>query len=118
MIKSIKPYSSTKDTLREDVCLRFIKPTTQAYLGNVGLLTISSPSLVRGEPMLNPTTITLVFNQLNPGLRFTRGRLLVAKQQQLYFYSTSLSFKLFLIFLFHNFILFLILPSLYMNFSP
>jgi len=39
MIKSIEPYSSTKGTLREEVCSRFIKPTTQVYLGNVGLLT-------------------------------------------------------------------------------
>jgi subtilisin family serine protease len=39
LIKFIEPYSSTKDTLREEVCLRFIKPTTQVYLGNVRLLT-------------------------------------------------------------------------------
>jgi hypothetical protein len=39
MIKSIEPYSSTKGTLREEVCSRLIKPTTQVYLGNVGLLT-------------------------------------------------------------------------------
>jgi hypothetical protein len=39
MIKSIEPYSSTKGTLREEVCLRLIKLTTQVYLGNVGLLT-------------------------------------------------------------------------------
>jgi hypothetical protein len=40
MIKSIEPYSSTKGILREEVCLRLIKPTTQVYLGNVGLLTL------------------------------------------------------------------------------
>jgi hypothetical protein len=39
VIKSIEPYSSTKGTLREEVCSRLIKPTTQVYLGNVGLLT-------------------------------------------------------------------------------
>jgi hypothetical protein len=39
LIKSIEPYSSTKGTLREEVCSRLIKPTTQVYLGNVGLLT-------------------------------------------------------------------------------
>jgi hypothetical protein len=39
MIKFIEPYSSTKGTLREDVCSRLIKPTTQVYIGNVGLLT-------------------------------------------------------------------------------
>jgi hypothetical protein len=39
VINSIKPYSSIKDTLREEICLRLIKPTTQARLGNVGLLT-------------------------------------------------------------------------------
>jgi hypothetical protein len=38
MIKSIEPYSSTKDTLREYVCSRLIKPTTQVCLGNVELL--------------------------------------------------------------------------------
>jgi hypothetical protein len=37
--KFIEPYSSTKGTLRKDVCSRLIKPTTQVYLGNVGLLT-------------------------------------------------------------------------------
>jgi len=41
MIKSIEPYSSTKGTLRVEVCSRLIKPTTQVYLGNVGLLTRS-----------------------------------------------------------------------------
>jgi len=39
MIKSIEPYFSTKFTLREDVYSRLIKPTTQAYIGNVRLLT-------------------------------------------------------------------------------
>jgi hypothetical protein len=39
LIKSLEPYSSTKGTLREEVCSRLIKPTTQVYLGNVGLLT-------------------------------------------------------------------------------
>jgi len=39
VIKSIEPYSSTKGTLREEVCSRLIKPTTQVYIGNVGLLT-------------------------------------------------------------------------------
>jgi hypothetical protein len=39
LIKSIEPYSFTKDTLREEVCLRLINPTTQVYLGNVELLT-------------------------------------------------------------------------------
>jgi hypothetical protein len=38
MIKSIESYYFTKGTLREEVCLRLIKPTTQVYLGNVGLL--------------------------------------------------------------------------------
>jgi hypothetical protein len=32
MIKSIEPYSSTKGTLRKDVCSKLIKPTTQVYL--------------------------------------------------------------------------------------
>jgi len=41
MIKSIEPYSSTKDTLRKEVCSRFIKPTTQVYLTKVRLLTRS-----------------------------------------------------------------------------
>jgi hypothetical protein len=40
LIKSSEPYSSTKGTLREEVCSRLIKPTTQVYLGNVGLLTL------------------------------------------------------------------------------
>jgi hypothetical protein len=40
MIKSSEPYSSTKGTLRKEVCSRLIKPTTQAYLGNVRLLTV------------------------------------------------------------------------------
>jgi len=39
LIKSIELYSSTKGTLREEVCSRLIKPTTQVYLGNVRLLT-------------------------------------------------------------------------------
>jgi hypothetical protein len=39
MIKFIEPYSSTKGTLREEVCSKLIKPTTQVYLSNVGLLT-------------------------------------------------------------------------------
>jgi hypothetical protein len=39
LIKSIDSYSSTKGTLREDVCLRLIKPTTQVYLNNVTLNT-------------------------------------------------------------------------------
>jgi hypothetical protein len=39
VIKSIEPYSFTKGTFREEVCSRLIKPTTQVYLGNVGLLT-------------------------------------------------------------------------------
>jgi len=29
MIKSIEPYSSTKCTLKEEVCSRLIKPTIQ-----------------------------------------------------------------------------------------
>jgi hypothetical protein len=40
LIKFIEPYSSTKDTLREEVCSRLIKFTTQVYLGNVRLLTL------------------------------------------------------------------------------
>jgi hypothetical protein len=40
MIKSIESYYFTKGTLREEVCLRLIKLTTQVYLGNVGLLTL------------------------------------------------------------------------------
>jgi hypothetical protein len=39
MITSIEPYSFPKGTLKEEVCSRLIKPTTQAYIGNVGLLT-------------------------------------------------------------------------------
>jgi hypothetical protein len=39
MIMSIKPYSPKKGTSREEVYSRLIKPTTQVYLGNVGLLT-------------------------------------------------------------------------------
>jgi hypothetical protein len=39
LIKFIEPYTSTKGTLREEVCSRLIKPTSQAYLGNVRLLT-------------------------------------------------------------------------------
>jgi hypothetical protein len=42
LIKSIEPYSSTKGTLRKEICSRLIKPTTQVYLGNVGLLTLFS----------------------------------------------------------------------------
>jgi hypothetical protein len=41
MIKFIEYYSSTNGTLREEVCSRLIKPTTQIYLGNVRLLTRS-----------------------------------------------------------------------------
>jgi hypothetical protein len=41
MIKFIKHYSFTKGTLKKEVCLRLIKPTTQVYTGNVGLLTCS-----------------------------------------------------------------------------
>jgi hypothetical protein len=33
----------SKGTLREEVCSRLIKPTTQAYLGNVELLTNITP---------------------------------------------------------------------------
>jgi hypothetical protein len=39
LIKFTEPYSSTKGTLREEVCSRLIKPTTHAYLSNVRLLT-------------------------------------------------------------------------------
>jgi hypothetical protein len=39
LIKFIEPYSSTKSTLKEKVCSRLIKPITQVYLDNVGLLT-------------------------------------------------------------------------------
>jgi hypothetical protein len=39
MIKSIEPYFFTKGILREEVYSRFIKPTAEAYLGNVRLLT-------------------------------------------------------------------------------
>jgi hypothetical protein len=39
LLKSLEAYSFTKGTLREKVYSRLIKPTTQAYLGNVGLLT-------------------------------------------------------------------------------
>jgi hypothetical protein len=39
ILKSLEPYSFPKGTSREEVCSRLIKPTTQAYLGNVGLLT-------------------------------------------------------------------------------
>jgi hypothetical protein len=39
LLKSLEPYSFPKGTSREEVCSRLIKPTTQAYLGNVGLLT-------------------------------------------------------------------------------
>jgi hypothetical protein len=39
LIKFIEPYSSTKGTLREEVCSRLIKPTIQVYLSNVRLLT-------------------------------------------------------------------------------
>jgi hypothetical protein len=38
VIKSIEPYSFTKGTLKEEVFLRHIKPTKQAYLDNVRLL--------------------------------------------------------------------------------
>jgi hypothetical protein len=38
-LKSLEPYSFPKGTSREEICSRLIKPTTQAYLGNVGLLT-------------------------------------------------------------------------------
>jgi hypothetical protein len=38
LIKSIKLYSSTKGTLREEICSRIINSTTQVYLGNMGLL--------------------------------------------------------------------------------
>jgi hypothetical protein len=69
MIKFIEPYSSTKGTLIEEVCSRLIKPTTQAYLGNVGLLTCpfncgiivqtrvqreGSPNIVQGPEVLIP----------------------------------------------------------------
>jgi hypothetical protein len=43
MIKFIEPYSFTKGTLREEVYSKHIKPITQAYLSNVGLLTLISP---------------------------------------------------------------------------
>jgi hypothetical protein len=39
LLKSLEPYSFPKYTSREEVCSRLIKPTTQAYHGNVGLLT-------------------------------------------------------------------------------
>jgi len=45
MIKSIKPYSSTKGTLRKEVCSKLIKPTTQVYLDNVRLLTKTTFSI-------------------------------------------------------------------------
>jgi hypothetical protein len=40
ILKSLEPYSFPKGTSKENVCSRLIKPTTQAYLGNVRLLTI------------------------------------------------------------------------------
>lgn len=39
IIKFIELYSSTKDTLREEVCSRLTKPTTHLYLGTVEFLT-------------------------------------------------------------------------------
>jgi len=39
LLKSLEPYSFPKGTSREEVCSRLIKPTTQANLDNVGLLT-------------------------------------------------------------------------------
>jgi hypothetical protein len=40
MLKPIEPYSSTKGTLKEEVCSRLIKSTTKAYLDNVKLLPV------------------------------------------------------------------------------
>jgi len=64
IIKSIESYSSTKDTLREEVCSRLIKPTTQTYLSNVGLLIVDIKiglfyPLDIGEfpPQLTPTEV-------------------------------------------------------------
>jgi hypothetical protein len=69
LIKFIEPYSSTKGTLREEVCSRLIKPTTQAYHGNVGLLIHpltfgnivqtrvqreGSPNIIQGPEILIP----------------------------------------------------------------
>jgi hypothetical protein len=39
LLKSLEPYSFPKGTSREEVYSRLIKPTTQTYLDNVGLLT-------------------------------------------------------------------------------
>jgi len=59
MIKSIEPYSSTKGTLREEVCSRLIKPTTQVYLGNVGLLTLRMSPLTNNARLINMYKINL-----------------------------------------------------------
>jgi hypothetical protein len=62
MIKSIEPYSSKKCTLREEVCSRLIKPTTQVYLDNVGLLTLGRTCKVkvrRGVPAAPPPMVKL-----------------------------------------------------------
>jgi len=39
LLKSLELYSFPKGTSKKEVCSGLIKPTTQAYLGNVGLLT-------------------------------------------------------------------------------
>jgi hypothetical protein len=54
LLKSIDPYSFTKCTLRGEVCSRLIKPTTQVYLGNVRLLTVSN--LIHQTLRANSTT--------------------------------------------------------------
>jgi len=59
MIKSIEPYSSTKGTLREEVCSRLIKPTTQVYLGNMGLLTLRMSPLTNNARLINMYKINL-----------------------------------------------------------
>jgi len=61
LIKFIEPYTSTKGTLREEVCSRLIKPTSQAYLGNVRLLTQTGAScLLLLEQHSTSTIVSLI----------------------------------------------------------
>jgi len=62
MITSIEPYSFPKGVLREEVCSRLIKPTTQTYLDNVGLLTHLSVELKRDRNGNISNAIALVFS--------------------------------------------------------
>jgi hypothetical protein len=45
ILNSLELYLFSKGSSRKKVCSRLIKPTTQIYLGNIGLLTTRRPGI-------------------------------------------------------------------------